>query len=75
MKELGYGAGYRYDHDWEGSVAPQEYLPVSLRGRRFYRPADAGAEKRIADRIEAIRSARQTSADGERTRTADEGEG
>jgi putative ATPase len=75
MKELGYGAGYRYDHDWEGSVAPQEYLPVSLRGRRFYRPGDAGAEKRIADRIEAIRSARQTAADGERTQTADEGGG
>ena len=74
MKELGYGAGYKYDHDWEGTVAPQEYLPESLRGRRFYRPGDAGAEKRIADRLEAIQSARRDTAI-DRAATSAEGEG
>jgi putative ATPase len=74
MKELGYGAGYEYDHDWEGAVAPQEYLPDALRGRRFYEPGDAGAEKRIADRLEAIRSAREDAA-RKRSLTTSDGEG
>ncbi|HET9949802.1 MAG TPA: replication-associated recombination protein A [Longimicrobiales bacterium] len=51
MKELGYGAGYRYDpHEPEG-IAQQEYLPEELRGEVFYRPADSGLEKRIAERL------------------------
>ena len=58
MKELGYGAGYRYDHDWEGGVAPQTYLPESLHGRRFYEPSDAGLEGELGRRLERARAAR-----------------
>ena len=64
MKELGYGAGYEYDHDWDESVAPQAYLPDALSGKRFYRPGDAGTEARIAERLRAIAAARLRAAGG-----------
>jgi putative ATPase len=58
MKDLGYGAGYRYDHDWAAAVAPQRYLPDSLVGARFYEPGDQGVESRIASRMQEIDEAR-----------------
>jgi putative ATPase len=58
MKDLGYGAGYRYDHDWADAVAPQRYLPDSLNGATFYEPGAQGVESRIAVRMQEIREAR-----------------
>jgi len=52
MKELGYGAGYRYDHREPDAYAPQDYLPESLTGRRFYEPSGRGFEAEIAKRLE-----------------------
>jgi putative ATPase len=52
MKGLGYGRGYRYDHDEGGHAAGQEYLPDELRGTRWYFPSDAGYEKTLAERLE-----------------------
>ncbi|MDW7643751.1 MAG: replication-associated recombination protein A [Desulfuromonadales bacterium] len=51
MKELGYGQGYRYAHDYEGGFAPQQHLPDQLQGRQFYRPHDRGYEKMIGERM------------------------
>jgi len=59
MEELGYGEGYAYDHDHEGGVASQEYLPGPLQGMRFYRPTDRGTESRIRRRLEEIRELRE----------------
>jgi putative ATPase len=61
MKDLGYGAGYRYDPDWEGGVAPQTYLPDSLSGSRFYVPGERGIEPDVASRLERARRVRATS--------------
>ena len=52
MKELGYGAGYKYAHDYENAYVPQEYLPESLRGQQWYRPSEFGYEKTVAERME-----------------------
>lgn len=52
MKELGYGDGYRYAHDFAGAYADQEYLPEPLRGAQWYDPAEAGYEKTVRERIE-----------------------
>ena len=52
MKELGYGDGYRYAHDYTDAYAAQEYLPEALRGARWYDPTDSGYEKTIKERIE-----------------------
>lgn len=51
MKELGYGAGYQYAHDASEAYIPQEYLPETLRGTRFYEPGPFGFEKEIAKRL------------------------
>jgi len=52
MKELGYGAEYRYAHDSPEAYAPQEYLPESLRGAQWYQPTEFGYEKTVKERIE-----------------------
>ena len=51
MKELGYGAGYKYDHAEEDGVAPQTYLPDRLSGETFYTPSRFGFEKTVAERL------------------------
>jgi putative ATPase len=56
MKDLGFGAGYRYPHDFDGHYVPEEYLPDRLRGQTFYTPSDSGEEKRIAERLRAWRA-------------------
>jgi len=52
MKELGYGEGYRYAHDYDDAYVPQEYLPPVLRARKWYQPSDFGFEKEVAKRLE-----------------------
>jgi len=52
MKELGYGAGYRYAEDSHDAYLPQEYLPEELRGTVFYAPGPFGHERRVAERME-----------------------
>ncbi len=51
MKDLGYGKGYRYAHDYPGGYTPQDHLPEPLKERVFYSPSDRGFEKTIGDRI------------------------
>jgi putative ATPase len=59
MKDLGYGRGYQYAHDFEDQTTPMECLPDSLTGRRFYEPKDVGAEKEIKARLDKMRAARK----------------
>ncbi len=59
MKDLGYGGGYQYAHDFEEQTAAMECLPEALAGRRFYEPKDAGAESAIRERLEKMRKARK----------------
>src|SRR4026209_636019 len=51
MKDMGYGAGYQYPHDFEGHHVAEEYLPDELRGSRFYRPSQEGDENQIGERL------------------------
>ncbi|MGH7700882.1 MAG: replication-associated recombination protein A [Gemmatimonadales bacterium] len=59
MKELGYGAGYKYAHDSEHGYAPQEYLPDTLKGATWYEPTEFGYEKTVRERIEWWRQLRE----------------
>jgi putative ATPase len=59
MKDLGYGKGYKYAHDYKGAYTYQEYLPDKLKGRRFYFPSDRGYEKKIKERLEKWRGQRK----------------
>jgi putative ATPase len=54
MKSLGYGAGYKYPHNFEGNYVPEDYLPAALKGRRFYTPSRNGFEREMAERYEEI---------------------
>ena len=59
MKGLGYGKGYRYDHDVEGGVAlDQQCLPDALVGTEFYTPTERGLEGQFREKLEAFRAAR-----------------
>ena len=51
MRDEGYGKDYRYGHDYESHFTEQEYLPGSLKNRRYYQPTEEGAEKEIQERL------------------------
>ena len=53
MKDLNYGKGYKYAHDYKDAYIPQSYLPDDLGEQRFYFPMDRGYEKTVKQRIEA----------------------
>jgi putative ATPase len=57
MREEGYGDGYRYPPDFDGSVVPGEtYLPDELAGARFYEPTSQGLEQAIGERLARLRA-------------------
>lgn len=51
MKELDYGAGYKYAHDFPGHFVQQDFLPESLKGKILYEPAANPAEERVRQRL------------------------
>ena len=59
MKDLGYGQGYKYAHDFPDANVPQEYLPEKLKGQAYYSPTNRGYEKIIKDRLEKWYSIRR----------------
>ncbi|PLX97872.1 MAG: AAA family ATPase [Desulfuromonas sp.] len=56
MKNLDYGKGYRYAHDYEDGYADQTHLPDKLKGTLYYQPVDRGYEKMIRERMEYLKS-------------------
>ncbi len=67
MKELGYGAGYTYDHDAPNRFSGQNYFPDEMARQRFYAPTEEGLEKRLKEKLEGLERLRQ--------RRGDSGEG
>ena len=55
MKDLGYGKGYQYPHDFPDHFVEEEYLPENLKGRIYYHPSDQGFEREIKKRLESWR--------------------
>ena len=51
MADLGYSDGYLYPHDFPHHFTPQQYMPDSLQGNRFWQPADNAQEDKLADRM------------------------
>jgi len=51
MRQMGYGRGYKYAHDYPGHFVKQQNLPPSLRGKRYHIPGDQGYEKEIAAKL------------------------
>jgi putative ATPase len=49
MKEMGYGEGYKYAHDYDNHFVDQEFLPERLKGSSFYRPGNNSKENALRD--------------------------
>ena len=54
-KQLGWGSGYQYPHNFEGHFVVADYLPDKLAGERLYEPSESGWEKTIKDRLRGWR--------------------
>ena len=52
MRELGYGAGYAYDHDAEDAFSGASYFPDGMERQDFYTPRDRGFEREIGRRLD-----------------------
>ena len=55
MSKEGYGANYKYAHDFEGGFVTQEFMPDALAGKQFYHPTTSNpTEQKIAQRISEL---------------------
>ena len=55
MRDVGYGKGYQFAHDYEERITDMECMPDSLKGREYYRPTKQGFEERFGQRLEQIK--------------------
>ena len=56
MKELGYGKGYQYAHDYAEKMTDMRCLPDSLLGKEYYEPTEQGLEGRFKERLAQIKA-------------------
>ena len=54
MKEMGYGRGYKYAHDYNEAIVNQNHLPDKLLSKRYYTPTSRGFENELAERLKNI---------------------
>lgn len=54
MKELNYGKGYQFAHDYDNKLTTMECLPPSLIGKTYYYPGKYGSEIKLKERLEKI---------------------
>lgn len=52
MKDIGYGAGYAYDHDTDDGFSGANYWPEGMAAQSFYLPVERGFEREVAKRME-----------------------
>lgn len=55
MKDMGYGRGYKYPHNFDGNYVVERYLPDRIRDLVFYEPSEEGEEAEIAARLRTWR--------------------
>ncbi len=60
MKDLGYGRGYKYAHDYPDAEVEQQHLPDKLVGKKYYFPTDRGFEGTIKERLQKKRKDTET---------------
>jgi len=53
MKDIGYGTGYQYAHDFQGNFVALEFLPETIEGTTFYDPGDNAREKEMRANLRA----------------------
>lgn len=55
MKEMGYGEGYKYAHNYEGNFVEQQYLPQELTGTEFWYPGNNPQEAQMKQRLDSLK--------------------
>ena len=55
MKDLNYGKGYQYAHDYEEKMTAMTCLPEALEGREYYHPTRQGLESKYGERLAQIK--------------------
>jgi putative ATPase len=51
MRQLGYGRGYQYAHDYPDAEVEQQHLPDRIKDRTYYHPTDRGYERALQERL------------------------
>ncbi len=59
MKDLGYGKGYEYSHDYEYHMTAMDCLPENLQGHNYYKPSNQGSEIKVIKRLEQIKAIKE----------------
>jgi putative ATPase len=54
MKNIGYGKGYQYSHDYQNNFAHQEFLPDEIKGTKFYDPGNNARENELRNYLKAL---------------------
>ena len=54
MKDLGYGEGYKYSHNYPNNFIQQEFLPEEIKNTNFFEPGSSSKEKEIAQNIQSL---------------------
>jgi len=52
MKDIGYGAGYQYDHDHKDAFSGQNFFPDEIPREAYYQPVERGFEREIKKRVD-----------------------
>jgi putative ATPase len=52
MKDIGYGAGYAYDHNADDGFSGADYWPDEMDAQDYYQPVERGFERKIRERLE-----------------------
>jgi putative ATPase len=52
MKDIGYGAGYAYDHEADDGFSGADYWPEGMGPQEYYRPVERGFEREVLKRLE-----------------------
>lgn len=64
MKDIGYGAGYAYDHNHADGFSGADYWPEEMEPQEYYRPVERGFERKIRERLEYWERKRREMQDG-----------
>jgi putative ATPase len=54
MKDLSYGKGYQYAHNFQNNFAEQEFLPAEISGEQFFTPSVNASEIKIREQLKAL---------------------
>jgi putative ATPase len=68
MKREGYGAQYRYPHNFEGHFVQERYFPDGAEEKLYYNPSEMGEERVLRERLRALRSERYPTKEEERAK-------